>query len=70
MTWRTIANQSRPKYRLPVEAFCTKDANKSANHSIFQPASTKRLKLWRYLSTRCETAPPKLEVSFRVMHVS
>jgi hypothetical protein len=32
-------------------------------------ASTNLLKLWRYLSTRRETAPPKLEVSFKVMDV-
>ena len=32
-------------------------------------ASTNLLKFWRYLSTRHETAPPKLEVSFKVMHV-
>jgi hypothetical protein len=32
-------------------------------------ASTNLLKLWRYLSTRRETAPPKLDVSFKVMHV-
>ena len=32
-------------------------------------ASTNLLKLWRYLSTRFETAPPKLEVSFKVMDV-
>ena len=32
-------------------------------------ASTNLLKLWRYLSTRRETAPPKLEVNFKVMHV-
>ena len=31
--------------------------------------STRLLKLCRYLSTRLETAPPKLEVSFRVTHV-
>ena len=32
-------------------------------------ASTNLLKLWRYLSTRFETAPPKLEVSLKVTHV-
>src|ERR1700737_4875246 len=31
--------------------------------------STSLLKLRRYLSTRFETAPPKLEVNFRVRHV-
>jgi hypothetical protein len=31
--------------------------------------STSRLKLCRYLSTRLETAPPKLEVSFSVTEV-
>jgi hypothetical protein len=36
---------------------------------IVHLASTNLLKLWRYLSTRRETAPPKLEVSFKVMHV-
>ena len=31
--------------------------------------SINRLKLRRYLSTRCETLPPKLELSFRVTRV-
>src|SRR6266513_4184050 len=35
---------------------------------VYRP-STRLLKLRRYLSTRLETAPPKLEVNFRVTHV-
>ena len=35
----------------------------------FSSLSTNLLKLCRYLSTRSETAPPKLEVSFKVMQV-
>src|SRR5882724_3926854 len=34
-----------------------------------QPPSTNLLKLWRYLSTRFEMAPPKLEVSLKLTHV-
>jgi hypothetical protein len=42
-----------------------KDVSRFRSHGF----SINRLKLCRYLSTRRETAPPKLEVSLKVTHV-
>jgi hypothetical protein len=52
-------------------AFCLEREMKSSRTVIMivYLASSNLLKLWRYLSIRRETAPPKLEVSFKVMRV-
>jgi hypothetical protein len=73
---RAIANEgataisaSNNSWRAACTAFLTETRFDCSGVYRSPSPSTRLLKLCRYLSTRLETAPPKLEVSFRVTHV-